>query len=163
MKIRLVSKEDLPIIQSLAHKIWFSAYHEIISVEQIEYMLNKIYSLPSLENQFTNNQIFLLAEENNEPVGFCSFEYNCQNSSKTKIHKLYVLPEMQGKSIGKFMIEYVKDKAIKNQEKGLFLNVNKYNKARFFYEKIGFTISEEIVLDIGNGYVMDDYIMEFIF
>jgi hypothetical protein len=41
----------------------------------------------------------------------------------------------------------------------VFLNVNKYNKAKFFYEKLGFTITKEEVIDIGNDYVMDDYVM----
>lgn len=163
MKLRIIQKFELAIIEDLAHKTWFSAYQEIISLGQIHYMLDNFYNIASLEKQFENGHIFLLAEENNQPIGFCSFEFNCQNSGETKIHKLYVLPEIQGKSVGKSMVEFVKNNAIEKQEKGLFLNVNKNNKALYFYEKLGFTTREEVVLDIGNGYVMDDYIMELIF
>ena len=53
-----------------------------------------------------------------------------------------------------------KEKAIENHQKAIFLNVNKYNKARFFYEKLGFTIVKDEVIEIGNGYVMDDFVME---
>ena len=74
-----------------------------------------------------------------------------------------MLPETQGKGFGKFMIDEIIRIAKSNDQKGIFLNVNKYNKAKFFYEKAGFIVSKEEVIDIGNGYVMDDYVMELIF
>ena len=61
------------------------------------------------------------------------------------------------------MIDKIVRIAKSNDQKGIFLNVNKYNKARFFYEKLGFVVSKDEVIDIGNGYVMDDYVMELIF
>jgi ribosomal protein S18 acetylase RimI-like enzyme len=100
-------------------------------------------------------------------VGFVAYELNCnfENLSKplTKIHKIYLLPEMQGKGFGKFMIDEVSKIAKSNKQKGIYLNVNKYNTAKFFYEKLGFVISKEEVIDIGNDYVMDDYVMEYLF
>jgi ribosomal protein S18 acetylase RimI-like enzyme len=71
-----------------------------------------------------------------------------------------LLPETQGKGFGKFMIEEVINIAKNNKQKGVFLNVNKYNKAKFFYKKLGFKITIEEVIDIGNNYIMDDYVME---
>ena len=57
------------------------------------------------------------------------------------------------------MIDEVIKIAKNNQQKGVFLNVNKYNKAQFFYQKLGFIITKEEVIDIGNNYIMDDYVM----
>jgi len=74
-----------------------------------------------------------------------------------------LLPETQGKGFGKFMINEIVKIAKSNNQKGIYLNVNKYNTAKFFYEKVGFTIVKEEVIDIGNGYVMDDYVMEYLF
>jgi ribosomal protein S18 acetylase RimI-like enzyme len=74
-----------------------------------------------------------------------------------------LLPETQGKGFGKFMINEVIKIAKSNNQKGIYLNVNKYNTAKFFYEKLGFVISKEEVIDIGNDYVMDDYVMEYLF
>ena len=71
-----------------------------------------------------------------------------------------MLPETQGTGLGRHFFELVKEKVIENNQKAVFLNVNKYNKALFFYEKLGFTIVKDEVIDIGNGYVMDDYVME---
>ena len=73
---------------------------------------------------------------------------------------MYVLPETQGKGIGRQMMDCIAQIALSNQNQTLHLTVNKKNKATDFYLKYGFEITEEVVFDIGNGYVMDDYIME---
>jgi GNAT superfamily N-acetyltransferase len=73
---------------------------------------------------------------------------------------LYVLPQIQGKGVGKIFIQYINDIAKENANLGLILNVNKYNKAKDFYLKYGFEITKSIIVDIGKGYIMDDYIME---
>jgi ribosomal protein S18 acetylase RimI-like enzyme len=160
MTISVVTKNQLPIIQELTYKIWPIAYGDILSNEQLEYMLNKFYELSYLVQQLENGQVFLLAEENGIHYGFASYELNCDNSNKTKIHKLYVLPQSQGKGLGKQFTEKIIDIAKLNQNEGIFLNVNRFNKALHFYEKIGFQNVKTIDIEIGNGYLMEDYIME---
>jgi ribosomal protein S18 acetylase RimI-like enzyme len=71
-----------------------------------------------------------------------------------------VLPETQGTGLGRQFFELVKEKAIENNQKAIFLNVNKQNHAIHFYTKLGFTKVKDEVIDIGEGYVMDDYVME---
>ncbi|RZL05186.1 MAG: GNAT family N-acetyltransferase, partial [Pedobacter sp.] len=77
-----------------------------------------------------------------------------------KLHKLYVLPEMHGKGIGKILMNEVLNQVKRLGGRALHLNVNKKNKAKTFYEKAGFEIKEAVNLDIGNGFFMDDYVME---
>jgi ribosomal protein S18 acetylase RimI-like enzyme len=60
------------------------------------------------------------------------------------------------------LINFIENKAFLNNQEALLLNVNKNNNAQYFYNKLGFIISKEEVIDIGNGYVMDDYVMEFL-
>jgi ribosomal protein S18 acetylase RimI-like enzyme len=72
------------------------------------------------------------------------------------------LPETQGKGIGRKLIDYIKEISINENDEFLQLTVNRHNKAKDFYLKYGFKITEEKVFEIGNGYVMDDYVMEFI-
>ena len=104
--------------------------------------------------------LFYLAQDDNDNyVGFVSYEINSE-PNKTKIHKIYVLPETQGTGLGRQFFELVKDKAIEKNQKAIFLNVNKYNNAIHFYNKLGFIKVKDEVIDIGNGYVMDDYVME---
>ncbi|GAA4042123.1 GNAT family N-acetyltransferase [Flavobacterium chungnamense] len=160
MNIVVATKEQLAIVKSLAYKIWPNAYETILSKAQLEYMLEMIYSIDSLKKQFDNGHIFLLIEDNQNFIGFASYELNCNNSNKTKLQKLYVLPEIQGKGIGKQVIDYIKEKVVLSNNLALFLNVNKFNKAKDFYQKYGFQIIKEEVIDIGNNYIMDDYVME---
>jgi ribosomal protein S18 acetylase RimI-like enzyme len=104
--------------------------------------------------------VFYLAQDEKENyVGFLSYEINSA-PRKTKIHKIYVLPETQGTGLGRQFFELVKEKSIENNQKSIFLNVNKQNHAIHFYTKLGFTKVKDEVIDIGEGYVMDDYVME---
>jgi len=161
MKLTELKIEQLPIVIDLTKKIWPVAYGEILSKAQLNYMVDKFYNETALREQIeVKGHIFYLAQDEDDKfVGFLSYEINCE-PNKTKIHKIYVLPETQGTGLGKQFFELVKEKAIENHQKGIFLNVNKYNNAIHFYTKLGFTKIKDEVIDIGNGYVMDDYVME---
>jgi diamine N-acetyltransferase len=160
MTITVATKDQMPIVQELAAIIWPETYGAILSVAQFDYMMDMMYSINSLEKQLENNKIFLLIEHENTFVGFASYELNIDNSNTTKIHKLYVLPKMQGKGLGKKLIHFITEIAIATKNETLTLCVNKYNKAKDFYLNNGFEITDSIVFDIGNGYVMDDYVMK---
>ncbi len=160
MTLSVASKNQLSIIKGLAYQIWPDTYGTTHSQEELDYMLTKFYSIESLENQLANSHIFILASENNRNLGFISFEINAEKTTKTKIHKLYVLPQNQGKGIGMKLVDYVKNESVINENTALFLNVNKQNNAQEFYVKYGFKITKDIIIDIGNGYIMDDYVME---
>lgn len=163
MYLKKITKNQLPIVRDLAYAIWPSTYGEILSNEQLNYMLDNFYSIDNLENQMNNGQVFELFFEDNKVVGFVAYEFNCNETGLLKIHKIYLLPETQGKGFGKLMIDEIVKFAKNDYQKGVFLNVNKYNKAQFFYQKLGFLIAKEEVIDIGNNYIMDDYVMELLF
>jgi len=161
MEAVLANSFHLSIIKDLAYAIWPSAYGEILSQEQLNYMLSMFYSETALKQQMEEKKhVFYLAKNDaGIYVGFVSYENNCE-PQKTKIHKIYVLPETQGTGIGKNLFNLVVEKAKEHYQKAIFLNVNKYNIAKLFYEKLGFIITKEEVIDIGNNYIMDDYVME---
>ncbi len=161
MKISIATKSQLAIIKDLAYKIWPSTYGSILSEIQLNFMLDKFYNVDYLANQLENqNQVFLLIKDENNYLGFCSYELNCENLNKTKLHKIYVLPETQGKGIGNLLLNEVEKIAVKNNSLSLFLNVNRYNKAQEFYTKQGFIVINTIDIEIGNGYLMEDFVME---
>ena len=160
MKLTALKIEQLPIVIDLTKKIWPVAYGEILSKAQLDYMIDKFYNKTALCELMQKGHVFYLAQDDNDNyVGFVSYEINSE-PNKTKIHKIYVLPETQGTGLGRQFFELVKEKAIENNQNAIFLNVNKYNNAIHFYTKLGFTKVKDEVIDIGNGYVMDDYVME---
>ena len=160
MTFTIASKEQLHIVRDLAYRIWPDTYGATHTNAALDYMLSKFYAVDALEQQMENGHVFVLAEENNTFVGFVAYELFSEDTNSAKIHKLYVLPQTQGKGIGKALVDFVKEEAIINKNKKLFLNVNKLNKAKDFYHRYGFTLTKDIVIDIGEGFVMDDYVME---
>jgi ribosomal protein S18 acetylase RimI-like enzyme len=152
---------DIKLIQEIAHATWPITYGEILSKEQLEYMLNLIYSDEALTNQYNKKeQLFYLISENEINLGFIGIEHKYKGEAITKIHKIYLMPETQGKGIGKKVIDEIQKLAIDNNSEALLLNVNRFNSALGFYKKIGFEVAEEVNIEIGNGYLMEDYVME---
>ncbi len=158
IKIREATEKDIPLIHQLADEIWYPTYGAILSPAQLKYMLKMIYSETSLQKQFQEGHNFLIAEENNKPIAFA--DYSCLKDDVCKLHKIYVMPNQQGKSVGKMITNYVIEKTKEQGATSLLLNVNRNNKAKQFYEHLGFKVISEEDIDIGEGYFMNDYIME---
>jgi GNAT superfamily N-acetyltransferase len=147
-------------IKVLSDIIWPVTFKEILSQEQIVYMMDMMYSTASLEKQMNElNHHYLLAEEDGEYLGYVSYELNYRGTPTTKVHKIYVLPSTQGKGVGRLFIDTVSEIAKKNNNTTLSLNVNRFNKAIDFYKRVGFEFHTSENIDIGNGFVMEDYIM----
>jgi GNAT superfamily N-acetyltransferase len=123
-------------------------------------MLATMYSQVALLQQLQAGHEFLIAEMGNKDVAFASFSVIPEQKHAYKLHKLYVLPSAHGKGLGKFLINEVVNKVRHAGGKTLALNVNRANKAKDFYERAGFKIKETVDLEIGNGFFMNDYVME---
>lgn len=160
MQIKNASIADIPFIQRIAYETWPIAYKEILSTSQLGYMLDAMYSQAALADQFQiKNHQFLLSYEKEIPFGFASYS-KLSEDGLYKLHKLYVLPEKQSKGHGKFLIDYIINNIKTKSNQRLCLNVNRNNNAVQFYLKQGFVIKKEEDIDIGNGYFMNDYVME---
>ncbi len=160
MEIKKASTLDVEIIQKLAETIWPVCYGKIISAEQLRYMLDLIYTPMALKAQIDKGHQFVIAYEADNPIGFASFSLKSVEEPNTfRLHKIYVLTNLQTKGVGSALLEYVITQSKMENASLLELNVNKYNVAKIFYEKKGFTVLKEEVIDIGNGYIMDDYVM----
>ena len=158
LSIRNASVDDVRLIRELTFKVWPQTYAAIISQQQIDYMLDMMYSEASLKKQMEEGSRFIIAEDGAEPVGFASYEEI--KSTVFKLHKLFILASQQGKGAGRFVIDYIINEIKQKAATALQLQVNRHNKAGSFYEKLGFVVIEEADFDIGNGYFMNDYVME---
>lgn len=152
---RITDQSELMKLSDLAARIWNVHYPPIIGQKQVDYMLEMMYSQESLNEQILNGHIFIAAYENEEMFGFISFSKTAEK--KFMIHKWYVDTSLHGKGIGRGLF----DAAFANNEyEEIRLTVNRQNiQAVNFYFKFGFTIEKVIDMEIGEGFVMNDFVM----
>ena len=157
--IRNANATDIPLIRELAQASWWAHYPGIISEQQIEYMLDWMYSETQLSKDLEKGVEYLILENPN-PLGFAGWE--CDMSRATaKLHKLYLVPEAIGGGYGQLLLNDVLRRARSAGMNRLELGVNKHNqRAINAYERFGFLRQSSVCNDIGNGFVMDDYIYE---
>ncbi|KMQ62946.1 hypothetical protein ACM39_17580 [Chryseobacterium sp. FH2] len=128
-------------------------------------MLGEMYSADEILKhiQSPNYHYYLILDDNhNSYEGFIGYEHGYEKGT-TKLHRIYLVPESKGKGFGKSALEFLKEKVWESGDKRIILNVNKDNSAKKFYESQGYTVYNEVVLDIGKNFVMDDYQMEYLF
>jgi ribosomal protein S18 acetylase RimI-like enzyme len=160
IEIHRARPEQLTAVQHLAGVIWRAHYPGIITGEQIEYMLARGYALEALARFLGGTDRGLeLAAADGELCGFAAW-YTTDEPATAKLDKLYVLPQRQRSGVGGRLIGHVEGLARQAGAAVLVLNVNKHNaQAIRAYQRHGFAVREAVVVDIGEGFVMDDYVM----
>jgi ribosomal protein S18 acetylase RimI-like enzyme len=157
---RKAKPSDILLLNILAREIWTTCYPDIITMEQIEYMLELMYSLETIEKEMANGVIWKILEYDSRPVGYLAI--TC-SEDEVKLNKLYLKADYHGKGLGQNALQYIIKYAKQNKYKKVSLTVNKGNlNAIKAYEKAGFTRTDSIVSDIGGGYVMDDFIYSYL-
>lgn len=152
--------EHLPQIAELARLSWRAHYPGIISIEQIEYMLDWRYNLDTLRDEITTQGISIdRLLRGQHLIGFASYG-PADQPSEMKLHKLYLHPDEQRKGYGSLLLQHVESTTRARGYRSLILTVNKRNRGAIeAYRRNGFIIRDAVVIDIGNGFVMDDFIM----
>lgn len=158
LSFRNATANDIPLIQRLARQIWHAHYPSVISVEQIEYMLPRMYGDDILAQELGDPTMrYELLFWDSEPIGYASYRFELPN---VFLSKLYLNPDLHGKGLGRAALMHLEDAARERGATSIYLFVNKRNeKAIRAYLRFGFTIEQEVVKDIGGGFVMDDYKM----
>jgi len=160
IKISIANSSDFKTIREITYTTWPGTYGAILSKEQLEYMLEKFYSDATLsDNLIHNNHHFLLAKENENCLGFASYEPNYLGEKIVRLHKIYLLPESQGKGAGKLLISEIEKIGRQLNQNSISLNVNRFNKAFDFYTKLGFECIGEEDVELDYGYLMEDFKM----
>ena len=158
--IRKATLEDITLIHQMAWVVFPHTYKTILTPEQIDYMMEWMYSEKNLRKQMIEDgHIYYLEMKGDEPAGYLSIQP--EGEHVFHLQKIYVLPSFQGCKLGKLLFEQA-IKAIKELHPApcqMRLNVNRENKAVTFYQKMGMTKVDEGDFPIGNGFYMNDYIM----
>lgn len=155
IEIKPADKTNVLLIQQLAYTIWSVAYKDILSQEQLIYMLDKMHSIDPLTKLIDDDHQFIIPYEDDVAKGYACYKIY---PDKVRIEKLYVLSDQHKKGIGKMMIDHIIEKTSRYTNI-IELNVNRQNNAVDFYKRIGFTIVKEVDIPIGEGYFMNDYVM----
>ena len=157
--IELKTPESLQVIRNIAASIWPETFREILSPEQITYMMEIMYAPAVMEKELADGYHFDIVCTDDLPAGY--MVYSSYAPETAKLHKLYLLSRYHGRGIGSAMLDHVANQTRKLGFKNLILNVNKHNvKAINAYERNNFTTIEAVKIDIGNGFFMDDFVMK---
>lgn len=152
---------ELTEVAELADKIWHECFVNIISSGQIDYMVEKFQSLNAMTEQIENqNYSYFAVREEGGLIGYIGVKP--ERDDRFFLSKLYLRDDKRGRGTASLMMKKVFEEAAKSGKKRVYLTVNKHNDhAVAVYKKLGFGIIDDVVTDIGGGYVMDDYIMEY--
>ena len=159
--IRKATLNDIPLIRKMAEEVFPETYKDIITKEQSAYMMNMMYSEESLRRQMTEEgHTYLLLSVDDDVAGYVSVQPI--EDDLYELQKIYVLPHFHGQHLGRTLFDAAVS-LVKSWHPApcrIFLHVNRYNKAKGFYEHLGMRVTKQGDYDIGNSYFMNDYIME---
>jgi GNAT superfamily N-acetyltransferase len=156
LTFRSATIEDIPLLRELAADIWRRSYGEMLAPAQIDYMLSWMYGAEKIHAEIEAGICWEVIELNDEAIGYLSAERGVD----VKLHKLYLRPEHQGRGFAQQSLAHVTELARAWSAARVILNVNKRNlRAIRAYERAGFSVVDSVVNDIGNGFIMDDFIM----
>ena len=156
---RKASVEDCGLIREMACVAFPDTYKTILSPEQLDYMMEWMYSPENLRRQMAEGHVYYIAYKDGTPCGYLSVQPEADDLYI--LQKIYILPRFQGVHAGSFLfrkaIEHIKQ--LHPAPCRMELHVNRHNKAVKFYERMGMRKLREGDFEIGGGFYMNDYIM----
>ena len=160
INFKKVDPKEIKELANLASKIWHEYWTVILTPEQIDYMVENFQSEHAIQNQYENeNYTYYFIQDNDKNTGYFGIS---DKENYLFLSKLYISKDYRHKGIGAKAFEKIKQIAREKSYKSIQLTVNKYNKNTISaYNKWGFETIDSVVTDIGEGFVMDDYTMEY--
>lgn len=154
----VTDKDMIEVVADLAAEIWTEHYTPIIGSGQVEYMLDKFQSCHAITKQIDEGFLYYLIEDGGQYVGYFAVE---PKEGLLFLSKIYVRASQRGKGLGRDAFDFIEETAVKMGLKKIALTVNKNNSVTIdIYLRLGFVNKGPIVTDIGNGFVMDDFLLE---
>lgn len=157
--VPVTTPAQLDVVAGLAREIWYEYYVPLIGRAQVDYMVSKYQSSGAMAGQLREGYEYFLTERDRRGIGYCAVQPQPADNSLF-LSKLYLLRDARGAGTGRVCMEFIEQLARRRGLKLLWLTVNKGNPAVQAYERLGFRIAADLVIDIGGGYVMDDFRME---
>ncbi|WP_338086520.1 GNAT family N-acetyltransferase [Negativibacillus massiliensis] len=153
---QVTDKEQICQVAQLADEIWHEHYQNILSPEQIDYMVERYQSVQAITEQLEQGYHYLLALEDGQPCGFCGYH---RETDRMFLSKIYIRKDFRRRGIASAFLKQVTEES--QGLAAIYLTVNKHNAGSIAaYQHFGFETIDSVVTDIGHGYVMDDFIMQ---
>lgn len=151
---------DIQTIADIAEVIWHQHFTPIIGEAQVNYMVEKFQSYPALTSQIRNDGYeYFIIESSHTPCGYIGVH---QEEKALFLSKLYIKKEFRGQHLATQGLEFLINQCKERNLEKIWLTCNKHNDNTLkIYDHLGFKITDEQVADIGNGFVMDDYILTY--
>ena len=153
------SQTDIAAVASLAREIWYEFYVPLIGRAQVDYMVSKFQSAAAMAAQIRDGYEYFLVQRDRANIGYCALLENPAERA-VFISKFYLHRDARGSGTGRACMEFIEQLARRRGLVLLWLTVNKGNPSVNAYKRLGFQIAADLVMDIGGGFVMDDYRME---
>jgi diamine N-acetyltransferase len=151
--------DQLADIALMAHEIWYEYYVPLIGRAQVDYMVAKFQSVAAMSAQIDSGYEYFLVRRDEINLGYFAVQPEPE-AGRLFLSKLYLLARHRGGGTGRACMEFIERLSRERGLHLLWLTVNKGNPSVKAYQRLGFNIAAEIVMDIGGGFVMDDYRME---
>jgi GNAT superfamily N-acetyltransferase len=146
-------------VARMAHEVWNEYYVPIIGQAQVDYMVARFQTAEAMQSQIDSGYEYFQIQQSGETMGYAAVRHDAADA-RLFISKLYLLAAHRKSGAGRKTLALLEQMARDRAATHLWLTVNKGNPSVRAYERLGFTIAEALVMDIGGGYVMDDYRME---
>jgi diamine N-acetyltransferase len=157
--VPVTSPQHLDAVAELAREIWYEYYVPLIGRAQVDYMVSKFQSSAAMAQQIRDGYEYFLTERAGRRIGYCAIQVQPERQSLF-LSKLYLLRDARRAGTGRLCMEFIEQLARRRGLQQVWLTVNKGNPAVKAYERLGFRIAADLVMDIGGGFVMDDFRME---
>ncbi len=159
MEILTVNKEMIKETSDFASEVFIDYYIPLIGEKQARYMADLFLSQDAISKLIDDGAVFRLVKDEGNIIGFCEYK---KEGRRLFLSKLYVRKDHRHEGVGSFMWKKIRYYAENNNLDSIYLTVNKGNTPSYeIYKHLGFKVIDAVVNDIGQGYVMDDYIMEY--
>lgn len=157
---KVAGSDDIKELAGIADEVWHEFFPAILSSEQIDYMVEKFQSYEAMTRQIDEGYEYFFIEADGRRAGYMGIHEETAEK-KMFLSKLYLKKDFRHKGYAGKVLRELFAMTAKRGLKLVWLTVNKYNDHTIgVYEHMGFAKARTQVADIGNGFVMDDYIME---
>lgn len=147
-------------IADLAKVIWNEYFTPIIGKDQVDYMVEKFQSYPALKEQISEGYEYYQIFSSGEFCGYTGIHPGEDN--RLFLSKLYLKKESRGHHLATGAFSFLKEICRERGYSAIWLTCNKHNDNSLgVYRHFGFEIIDTQEADIGGGFIMDDYIMEY--